>query len=842
MHPQLVKPAIFVTSPSDVEPERDTAIVTALRLANLHPNKPAIFDWRKELFSSGRSYQEQIPSLQHPNCWVTICIFGERLGEPVDRCLDELQAKGRLPDGLSDDRLTLDQTDVVKVPLTGSVYEFLEASRGEVNGFGKVFVYFKGPASLRRPSADVYQRRFGNFAHKLRLTRQRDPDTQQWELVPEVERAAYEQQIKALARFHDAFLANKDCRTFKSLDDLAALIEADLRAALNIGEPNERQLFKALGSFGASDHRALFGRSDEVAEIVERLEQGERAAKAATLLVLKGTSGSGKSSLAKAGVAGRLAAQGATKARRYAGVDATTHRLDRTRGIFTPLSLLGLRLALAARPYRGPDKLRQHRPPAAQQHQLHQLHQVLVAEILTHAATWTADGLERRLLAHFDAEQAFTGQAIVPVVVLDQFETKLGYDYPAQEFRERWLPVLDLLDRLARARRGWVLVPLPFEAMHGGKGKDFASKLNDWLASLGRPACPTLDHYTVDFPPRAELIKAIISRPFECVGEPLDDNIVAGLMQEIDELRQAGGGTLLPLIGLVLDAINTRRKDRRASSPGQQQAVDDVILAGKRPSRDETAQLDQQMHADRKARPLTIADLGGDMTLASQMSQQGEKALTAFEDRFGEVTATERPIVRENTRRVLDQLLYRLAQPRVNDDAEPDAEPVIFELKSAGIDYFKSRVPAEQQDLARALREARLLTRVSTNSVRLVHEFVLRAWEPAAIWRRERSRIELLRAPLQAYLRDHMLSASAGSLDPDQLNEIDDLLPTMPADATDRPLLITALTAHFDRLATPYERFERFEAAVAARAEDLCLAYLAKVRDVAGVLRMNLDS
>jgi hypothetical protein len=282
LHHQLLRPTIFITSSSDVGVERDLAIKTSQALAARHPNKPNVYDWRKELFSSGRGYQDQIPSLRHPNCWVTICVFGERLGEPIDRRLQELSSRGRLPPDIDSEQFTLDVTDTSRTPLTGSVYEYLEASRGEAEGIGHVLVYLKGPKSVRVRTSDARSRGFGNFALMGLIGRKFDPTGGQFVRAPREIQDEYWQQIEALARFHDQFLANKDCRTFETSSDLAALIEDDLKGILGFGQPTESQLFKGLSSFAPSDNRALFGRHDEIsgAGDMEDLPCGGRSCRA----------------------------------------------------------------------------------------------------------------------------------------------------------------------------------------------------------------------------------------------------------------------------------------------------------------------------------------------------------------------------------------------------------------------------------------------------------------------------------------------------------------------------------------------------------------------------------
>ena len=71
------------------------------------------------------------------------------------------------------------------------------------------------------------------------------------------------------------------------------------------GWPEDRTPYPGLRPFDLQDHRVFFGRSREITQITERLRSPERAAPA--ILTVVGPSGSGKSSLVRAGVLPRIA-------------------------------------------------------------------------------------------------------------------------------------------------------------------------------------------------------------------------------------------------------------------------------------------------------------------------------------------------------------------------------------------------------------------------------------------------------------------------------------------------------------------------------------------------------
>ena len=838
MHPQLANPTIFITSSFDVSAERDIAIAKARDVASRHPNRPVVYDWRDERrFTAGRSFQEQIPSLQAPNCWVTICIFGERIGELKDRCFEEMQTKERWPDSLTNLPLTLDFGDRTRTPLTGSVYEYLEASQGEKKGTGRVLVYFKGPQTVLQRRLDPRKRGFGNRELMAAIGRRHDPANHQFALAPQAEQEEYWRQIDALARFHDTFLVNRDCRTFTTPEAFAAQIERDLKQVLDFGAPSERQLFKALASFGSRDHPALFGRDDEVAGIVKVLEQAEKTPDGRTLLILKGKSGSGKSSLAKAGVAGKLMAQARKGGWRYCAVDATTCQLEASRRRWAPLAVLGHRIALAARPPSGRNAGAIRDLSAGVRTELSFLHRALVKEIAAHAETWRPDTLAERLLRHFDDEQRITGKRLVPVIVLDQFEPKLDKFSAGHEYEKSWRPVVKLLDRLASARRAWVLVPLPYQAKQTGQTSDFADAFSERLKELEAHPRRAPALYDIALP-RAELIRDIIAQPFLDVGEPLSEDIINPLLEEIEELRKKGDDAILPLIGLVLDWINRKRKERHIQAgrgdqaSGAQPGIPFRPMAGQE---DDLGQLGERLNADRKVSPLTFTDLGRPITLAQAMSYQGEAALTAFESRLGWLPDAERPMTRVQTNKLLYQLLDELAEEQLETDDEQAGIHVGFELTSCG---FSSMSP-EVQALARCLMDARLLTLVSTKSVRLVHEYVLRNWEPATAWRNAREQHELTRAPLNEMLDQKWKPGSPLALEPEWLAKIEDWLAHARPSDKGRKFFIRALVEHFHGLTGRDELVERLEAAIAIGSEDLCSRYIDHARDANGILRLD---
>ena len=261
---------LFVSSPGDVAGERHRIDLVVERLNAEFAGRVRIetVRWERSYYSAHDTFQRQIP--EAGECDVVVAVFRGRLGTPLP---PEFQ---RLPDG--------------EPYPSGTAYEVLSAI--EVRKAGK-----------RVP--DVYVFRY--------------PDAPSVGLdAPD--RADIEAQWTRLKAFFDRWFRTETgqfvaaFQTYVSTDDFAVKVEDCLRqwlaqrGYLAQGPVWDRVLlgspFPGLAAFDANRGAVFFGRDMAIGQALERLRQ-------ASFLLLIGASGSGKSSLLRAGLLPRLVLPGA---------------------------------------------------------------------------------------------------------------------------------------------------------------------------------------------------------------------------------------------------------------------------------------------------------------------------------------------------------------------------------------------------------------------------------------------------------------------------------------------------------------------------------------------------
>jgi len=253
---------IFISSPGDVGTERVLAseIVERLRDEFLGRIDIQPIIWEYEPLGAHASFQSQIPPPSHSD--VVVTILWSRLGTIV----------GSHP-----------AAEGIPRPLTGTQYELedaMEAHRKE--GRPLILVYKK--------TAEVDYRGL-------------DPKQKQEKL----------DQEKRLSEYWVSLVSNPDktaaiaWHDFQNPERFATLLDRHLRKVLS-----ERGLtqaarktwtecpFRGLEPFEAEHARIFFGRRAQVLEVVERLRK--QAAAGSPFVLVAGASGSGKSSLVRAGV------------------------------------------------------------------------------------------------------------------------------------------------------------------------------------------------------------------------------------------------------------------------------------------------------------------------------------------------------------------------------------------------------------------------------------------------------------------------------------------------------------------------------------------------------------
>ncbi len=266
---------LFVSSPGDVAGERRRIDLVVDRLNAEFAGRVRIetVRWELSYYSAHETFQRQIP--EAAECDVVVAVFRGRLGTPLPAAFPPLPSGEPYP--------------------SGTAYEILSAM--EVRRAGK-----------RVP--DVYVFRY--------------PDAPTVGLdAPD--RAEVEGQWARLKQFFDTWFRTQSgeflaaFQTYGSTDDFAHKVEDCLRqwlaqrGYLAQGAVWDRVLhgspFPGLAAFEADRGRVFFGRDMATGQAVDRLHAAEASGRAPFLLVI-GASGSGKSSLLRAGLLPRLVLPG----------------------------------------------------------------------------------------------------------------------------------------------------------------------------------------------------------------------------------------------------------------------------------------------------------------------------------------------------------------------------------------------------------------------------------------------------------------------------------------------------------------------------------------------------
>ncbi len=275
---------IFVSSPSDVTSERRRASLVVEKLAKEYARffdiRPIL--WETEPMLASGHFQDAITPPSETD--ILVLILWSRLGTPLPERTERNEYRGI--DG--------------RVPVTGTEWEFENALQAnKKKGLPDLLAYRK----TAKPRME-----FGSEAEAVELGR----------------------QFQCLNAFWDRYFVNKGefSAAFWEFTDLASFeqrLDADLRRLIarriatrqhEIGEPTapiwlKGSPFRGLEAYRAEHAQIFFGRSDATKTAVEHLV--ENAEGGCPFLLILGASGSGKSSLAQAGVVPALGAPGVVR-------------------------------------------------------------------------------------------------------------------------------------------------------------------------------------------------------------------------------------------------------------------------------------------------------------------------------------------------------------------------------------------------------------------------------------------------------------------------------------------------------------------------------------------------
>jgi len=496
---------IFVSSPGDVGHERRRVDRVVERLNGEFAGVAQLetIRWETEFYRADTTFQAQIPAAAE--CDIVVAVFRARLGTELPPDFE------RMPDG--------------KPYPSGTAYEVLSAIAARQKG----------------ELPDVYVFRYP------------EPPTVR---LDDPEAARVEEQWQRLKAFFDAWFVAAEgpfkaaFHTYASTDDLEEQLDRLLRGWLEGKVLHGRAVlwpiaikgspFRGLAAFGAKHAAVFFGRSRDIARAVDRWK--ESAEQGSAFLLLVGASGSGKSSLARAGVVPRLTVPGVVPA-----VDLWRVAAMRPSEIAGgPVATLAARLldsekdipeAEAGRPPAVPElAASDYRTPAE------------LAALLDHADAAALAPLLRaldRIGEDARRQQGYERPVRADLVLLvDQLDELFGGDVSPEQ-RQCFSRLLRLF---AQSGRVWVVATLRADLYEAFLAEP------DLLALKTRGAA-----YDLAPPGPAELAE-IVRKPAEAADLHFEKDAESG--EGLDErlLRDADRPDMLPLLQLALNRLFESRQ------------------------------------------------------------------------------------------------------------------------------------------------------------------------------------------------------------------------------------------------------------------------------------------
>ena len=265
---------VFVSSPADVEHERQRTERVVERLNGQYAGLVRLIPlrWEQKFYEARASFQAQIP--EAANCDLVIGILWSRLGSELPPDMPPMPNGEPYP--------------------SGTAYEVLTAiERSKEKGRPSVYLFRKMANASIPIGEPEKQRLFNEQLDRLRGFWERYVKTREGHF-----KAGYQEFTNA-----DEFEAQLEALLRAWLDERVLKGGAVVWPIATKGSP-----FRGLAAFGAKHAPVFFGRGADITRAVDALKDaGERGT---PFLLLVGSSGSGKSSLARAGLGPRLTTPG----------------------------------------------------------------------------------------------------------------------------------------------------------------------------------------------------------------------------------------------------------------------------------------------------------------------------------------------------------------------------------------------------------------------------------------------------------------------------------------------------------------------------------------------------
>jgi hypothetical protein len=501
---------LFVSSPGDVAPERMRVQWIADRLngefePDLHIET---IRWETSVYNAQGSFQDQIDNRVKPaDCDIVITIFWGRLGTALS------------------ERFLLKMPDGKPYP-SGTAYEVLSAlEASKTNRHRPAVFVFRKTEVLSVPITDKAAR---------------DDADYQWGLLGDFFEQHFEDGDKRILRAMERF---REIGEFEKKVEL--LLREWIKSNVSQGTiwsiKEKGSPFRGLEPFDAKHADVYCGRDQKVLRAIDELRKAGRRGK--PFLLIPGASGSGKSSLMRAGMAPRLVRPGTVS-----GVDLWRVAVMRPATDGDPL------LALARALFVAGDEKRDD--PGGFGMALPEISQVgfkspdRVAKLFMGAAEVAVDPILAALERVGNDERLRLGferplQANL-LLLVDQLEDIFAESVSP----ETRLQFANLLGALVNTQRVWVIATL--------RGDMYERMITDRPFFDLKEVCGQFD---LD-PPGPDELDEIVHRSAEAAGLQYDERVVkdaAGREQHerLDErlLKDAAGENTLPLLQFAFNLL-----------------------------------------------------------------------------------------------------------------------------------------------------------------------------------------------------------------------------------------------------------------------------------------------
>ncbi len=498
---------LFVSSPSDVPRERELVDYVASEIERLYPGELSIdvFRWERAALDASANFQEGINRAIRPDeVDIAVFIVWQRLGSPLGS------------------QFVHPETD--KKYSSGTEYEFdmmLRAAEANQWSRPRVLFYVKedksktvqvAPATVRDDSArkDIEQRELLSQFLETHFTDQSDGSN-----------------VRALHRFPEPITFERILRQH-ILDVLKTLLQDD---PSGIGRRLESTWkgnpFRGLDAFNIADRAIFCGRDSIISEAIDSLNGQQKAG--TTFLMLVGASGSGKSSLARAGIAPRIL-QGTYTPGASFWRTATMYPSDHASA-----GDLCARLSHALLLEPGLPEMRTSERRTEE-----------IAEILRDSPLAVCVLIEDALVRAARVSGTDPDEARL-LITIDQFEEIFTDETVTRSDRELFIRSIAIF---ARSRRIWIIATVR---------SDFYPQIQTLpeLVELKK------ERGSLDvLPPTASELRQIITYPAHAAGLEfeIDKESMVRLEDRIlDDALEQGGGAILPLLQFALERLYESR-------------------------------------------------------------------------------------------------------------------------------------------------------------------------------------------------------------------------------------------------------------------------------------------